>query len=301
VVGVLISKLGEFGLIERFKSSIKLDSSVVRGSGDDCAVLKFKRREYLLFTCDMLVEGIDFFSNERPYLIGRKALAVSISDIAACAGLPRYCLISLGIPKGVSVEFADKLFRGMLDIAREFKINLVGGDLSRSKQLTIDVSMLGVVEKRYLVLRKGAKKGDIIFVTGQLGGSIKGKHLKFFPRIKEARFLVKNFKINSMIDISDGLAQDMGHILKESKKGAVIYEDLIPVSKSARNLEDALYSGEDFELLFTLSRKEAKKLLLKKLPGFRPIGEITEEGFGLRLLDKRGKARDIQPRGFRHF
>lgn len=297
---MLLSKLGEFGLIERFKKSIKLDSTVVKGTGDDCAVLKFNKGKYQLFSCDMLVEGIDFHPNEKPYLIGRKSLAVSISDIAACGGLPRYCLVSLGVTKRTSVEFTDKFLKGMLDLAKEFKINIVGGDLTRSGQLVVDVSILGVVEKRNLILRSGAKEGDIIFVTGRLGGSISGKHLKFIPRVKEARFLVRNFKINAMIDISDGLTQDLGHILQESKVGANIYEDLIPLSKEARNLEDALYSGEDFELLFTVSPGEAKKIIKRRLASFKPIGEITKRN-KLILVDKKGKENIINPKGFRHF
>ncbi len=297
----LLREIGEFGLIKRIKRSIKNDASVVKGTGDDCAVLEFDRNRYQLFTCDMIVENTDFTLHESPYLIGRKSLAVSISDIAACAGLPRYCLVSLGIPANTSVEFIDKLIKGMLTIANKYKINLVGGDLSRAKQLTIDVSMLGIVEKKNLVLRSGARIGDVIFVTGALGGSILGKHLKFIPRLKEARFLVKNVKVNSMIDISDGLAQDLGHILEESSAGATIYEDLIPVSKDARNLNDALYSGEDFELLFTVSRREAKKIYRKKLFLFKPIGEIVGKKYGLRLVDKGGKEKVIKPKGFRHF
>ncbi len=298
---MLITKLGEFGLIERLKKSIKTDSSVIKGSGDDCAVLALDKKRYQLLTCDMIVEGVDFTIKDNPYLIGRKALAVSVSDIASSSGLPRHCLISLAMPKNTSVEFVDRLFKGMLGIAREYNINIVGGDISSAGQLIIDVSMSGIVEKKYLTLRSGAKIGDIIFVTGELGGSIQGKHLRFKPRLKEARFLAKNFKVNAMIDISDGLAQDLGHILEESSKGAVIYEDLIPLSKAARGLHDALYMGEDFELLFTLSPKEAKKLYNKKLPVFKPIGEITDKKYGLRLVDRHGRERVIALRGFRHF
>jgi len=298
---MLIGSLGEFGLIDRIKKLIKTDASVIKGTGDDCAVIKFSKDKYMLFTCDMLVEGVDFTGKESPYLVGRKAIAVSISDIAACAGLPRYCLVSLGVPKNSSVEFIDKLIKGMSRLARKYGINIVGGDISRSRQLTIDVSMLGIVEKKNLILRSGAKIGDIIFVTGKLGGSILGKHLRFIPRLKEARSLVKNFRVNSMIDISDGLTQDLGHILEESSTGAIIYEDLIPISKQARNLNDALYWGEDFELLFTLSAFEAKKLYRKKLTGFKPIGEIVDKKYGLRLMDKRGKEKFIKPKGFQHF
>lgn len=298
---MLIGKIGEFGLIERIKKTIRLDSSVVKGSGDDCAVIKFKKDKFLLFTCDMIVEDVDFTSKVNPYLIGRKALAVSISDIAACAGIPRYAVVSLGLPKNFTVKKADSLAKGLTDLAKEYKINIVGGDISRSAKLTLDVSMLGEVEKKYLVLRSGAKVADVIFVTGSLGGSILGKHLKFTPRLKEARFLVKNFKINSMIDISDGLAADLGHILKESKVGAIIYEKLIPKSSQGKNLEDCLYSGEDFELLFTMAPESAKKLLSKKLKQFKEIGRITQERFSFRLVDKNCRQKSIKPRGFRHF
>jgi thiamine-monophosphate kinase len=296
-----ISELGEFGLIERFKRQIKLDSSVVEGTGDDCAVIKFSQDKYLLFTCDMIIEGVDFLKREDPYLIGRKSVAVSISDIAACAGLPYYCLAALALPKDVTLKFVDALFKGMRDMAKRFKINLVGGDLSRSKQVTIDVSMLGLVEKASLVLRSGAEKGDIIFVTGALGGTLAGKHLRFDPRVKEARFLAKNFKPSAMIDISDGLSQDLGHILAQSSKGAVIYEELIPVSSKAASLHDAICGGEDFELLFTLSRNKAKRLLRNNPMHFKPIGEITDKIYGLRLIDKRGRQHKITPKGFRHF
>ena len=279
---------------------IKTDSSVIVGSGDDCAVLEFDKNNYLLFTCDMLVEGVDFTDKDDAYLVGRKSLVVSISDIASCCGLPRYCLISVALPKGTALEYADRLFKGMLSIAKKFKVNITGGDVSQAPQITIDVSMLGIVEKKNLVLRSGAKIGDIICVTGELGGSILGKHLRFIPRLKEARFLVKNFKINSMIDISDGLVQDLGHILAKSNAGAALYENLIPISKYSRNLDDALYGGEDFELLFTLPRREAQKLF-KKPCNFKPIGEIVSKKQGLRLIDRKNKEKTLKIKGFTHF
>lgn len=296
-----INRVGEFGLIARLRKRIKTGPAVVKGIGDDCAVLEFNKNRYQLFTCDTLVEGVDFIRAEKPYRIGRKAIAVSVSDIAACAGIPQYCLVALAVPQRTTVNFIDELLRGILSIARKYKIDLAGGDLSRSGHLVINVSMLGSVEKKNLVLRNGAETGDIIFVTGSLGGSIKGKHLNFTPRVKEARFLAKNFKVNAMIDISDGLAQDLGHILKESNKGAVIYEQLIPLAQEAENLNDALYKGEDFELLFTLPRKEAKKLMKKNIKIFRVVGEITERRCGLMLLDRMGRAHQIRPKGFRHF
>lgn len=298
---MLINQLGEFGLIKRFRRSIKTDASVIKGSGDDCAVIKFDKGNYLLFTCDMITQGVDFLPGSDPYLIGKKAVNISISDIAACGGRPRYCLIALGIPAKTPLTYIDRLAKGFFTAAGIYKINIVGGDVSRTDKLTIDVSMLGVVKKKNLVLRGGAKNGDIIFVTGPLGGSIRGKHLSFTPRLKETLYLAKNFHPGAMIDISDGLLQDLGHILEESRVGAVIYEDLIPLSEEAQNLSEALYMGEDFELLFTLSPQEAKKLVLKRLPGYKPIGQIMGKGYGLKIVDRSGKEKAAKPRGFRHF
>lgn len=301
---MLISKLGEFGLIKRFKEKITTDSSVIEGVGDDCAVLEFNKQQYQLFSCDMIVEGVDFFSNENPYLVGRKAIAVSISDIAACGGIPRHCLVSLGIHKKTPVEFIDKLFGGMRDLARQYKINIVGGDLSKSPNLIIDISMLGLVKKKDLVLRSGACSGDLIFTTGPLGGSFKSAHhLNFIPRLAESRYLVNNFRINSMIDISDGLIADLGHILERSTKGAVLYEELIPKTKYAKSLNDALYSGEDFELLFTISKAAAKKFHSARHPKgmqFFFMGEISAYP-GITLVDKNSRCRKLRVKGFRHF
>jgi thiamine-monophosphate kinase len=296
-----IKQLGEFGLIKRLTRQLRNDSSVIKGPGDDCAVVKFNRRYYQLLTCDMIVEGVDFKPHDKPALIGRKALAVSLSDIAACAGIPKYAVVALGLPKQTKVETVDEICRGMFRLARQFQVNIVGGDISRSPRLTIDVSMAGLVEKKRLVLRNGASVGDFIFVSGALGGSISGKHLTFTPRVKEARFLAGNFKINSMIDISDGLAQDLGHILEQSCAGAVIYADLIPRAHASISLEDALYSGEDFELLFTMSRKEAGKLISLRTGIFHPIGHITGKKSGLRLIDRNCRERLIMPRGYKHF
>lgn len=298
---MLVKDLGEFKLIERFRKQIKPNSSLIVGSGDDCAVLKFDKKRYQLFTCDMIVENVDFTLKDDPYLIGRKAIAVSISDIASSCGSPEHCLISLGIPKNTPLKFLDCLFKGILDICREYKINIAGGDLSSSNKLIIDVSMLGLVDKKDLALRSAAKPGDYIFVTGELGGSLLGKHFKFTPRVREARFLSKNFKINAMIDVSDGLAQDLNHILTQSKVGAIIYEELIPLSPQARDLSDALNSGEDFELIFTMPEIEGKRLLNRRIINFKLIGEIVDKKYGFKLAYSSGKIKDIKLKGFNHF
>ncbi len=284
-----LRQIGEFGLIKRFQKKIKTDHSVFRGSGDDCAVLNLNKSSYQLFTCDMIIEGIDFKRSDNLQAVGRKALGVSISDIAACGGIPRYAVVSLGLPRNMQVNQADLLSKGIFGLAKKYKINIVGGDISASDKLIIDVSMLGEVKKRKLCLRRGARNGDIIMVTGSFGGSIKGKHLKFTPRIKEANFLVDNFKINSMIDVSDGLIQDLGHILEQSSTGAVLYESLVPLSKEAEGVEEALCSGEEFELLFTASRDQASRIVKCKKYPFRVIGEIMPASFGLRLINQENK------------
>ena len=298
---MFVGSIGEFRLIERFRRQIKLDSSVIKGSGDDCAVMAFDKGNYLLFTCDMIIENIDFTRHDPAHLIGRKALAISLSDIAACAGIPRYALVSLGIPRITSLRFIDRVFAGMNALAKEYKVNLVGGDISKSKELIIDVSMIGCVEKSRLVLRSGARVGDAIFVSAPLGGSIKGKHLTFKPRLREARFLAGHFKINSMIDISDGLAQDLGHLARASEVGAVLFENAIPLAKHSCGLKDALFAGEDFELLFTLSQKESKSLLSQSKYHFYCIGKIVRKKWGVTLSAKDGTQHIIPAKGFKHF
>jgi thiamine-monophosphate kinase len=160
--------------------------------------------------------------------------------------------------------------------------------------------MLGLAEIKHLALRSGCRPGDILFVTGELGGSIKGRHFRFFPRVEEAQFL-KRFKVRAMIDISDGLAQDLAAMARRSRVGAVLYEELIPVSREASGLEDALYSGEDFELLFSLPRAEAKRLLRRKIINFKPIGEIVNARYGLQLIDAEGRPKRLAAKGYRHF
>lgn len=300
-----ISKFGEIGLINRISNVIKLDKSIIKGIGDDTAVIKYTNDRYLLFTTDMFVEDVHFkIPKNNFYGIGWKAVCANISDIAAMGGLPRYLVVSVGLPKIFKVEWVDKIYKGMLDACKRFDTNLVGGDTVRSKGLVISVALLGDVKKNNLVLRNGAKEGDLIFVTGKLGGSIKGRHITFMPRIYEAQYLVKNFKINSMIDLSDGISVDLNHIAKESNIGAIVYADLIPLSKNAKDYKGALYNGEDFELLFTVVLKEAVRIE-NKIPKLDTkvtcIGEITKRENGVRLFGRGKKIIKLTPKGFRHF
>lgn len=301
-----IRDIGELGLIGRVSKKTRYDNSVVRGIGDDTAVLKWKTGKYLLFTCDMLVEDVHFKRRSAmPFQIGWKALARNLSDIAAMGGLPKYALVSIGIDPNLPVSFADGIFDGIRQLAKRFGVNIVGGDTSKSEKVIIDISLIGEVGRKDLILRSGAREGDAIFVTGLIGGSIKGRHLNFIPRLDEARSLVKGFKVNSMIDISDGLLLDMWRILDASKVGAVVYEDLIPVSDKADSFEHAITDGEDFELLFTMSPKEAERFMkrysLKLGIPVSLIGEVTAKSCGFRLMGKDWREKRIGKKGFLHF
>ena len=295
-----LQDIGEFGLIKRIADKEKIsDKDVVVGIGDDTAVLKYKKNLYLLLTTDMLVEDVHFNQKATPFQIGWKALAVNISDIAAMGGIPKYGLVSLGLKKSTSLKFVDEIYQGIRSLAKKFKVKIVGGDTVASSKLVINVALTGEVEKKYLTLRKGAKIGDKIYVTGRLGGSIIGKHLSFIPRVKEARYLVKNFHPSAMIDISDGLLSDLKRICEASNVGAKIYQKKIPVSREAVSLQNALTGGEDFELLFTVSEKYNNLIKSSKF-SITQIGEITKKKEVI-LLDEKGKKVSSEKAGFNHF
>lgn len=296
-----LPEASESNLVTIISRKIKTDSSVICGIGDDTAVLKYTKDRYLLYTCDMLIEGVDFTSRARPEQIGHKALACSLSDIAAMGGVPRYALVSLGLPKRDAQSFIDGFYDGLRKLARKFKVNVVGGDLSASQKITVDVSVIGQVHKRRLTLRKGARPGDIIFVSGSLGGSIYGKHLSFIPRIKESNYLVSHYKVNAMMDISDGLSLDLYRLCQASGVGAVIYESLIPVAGEAKSFDEALHMGEDFELLFTMPASLVRKLIKSRGKSFKAIGEIRDKKFGLKLITKDYQEKPLVPKGYQHF
>lgn len=299
-----LKDIGEFGLIDKLKKKFKTGQSVICSIGEDAAVIKYKRDEYLLFASDMLIENVHFkISKEKGLFakIGHKALACNISDIVAMGGIPRYAVISLGLPAGLNLRFALEFFSGMQKLARKFGVSIVGGDISRSNRIIADVSLIGFVRRKNLTLRSGACSGDIIFVTGSLGGASCGKHLAFTPRLEEAQYLLRKYKVNSMIDISDGLAQDLWQIVKSSEKGAVLYEELLPVASQAGNTKTALYEGEDFELLFTVSLKVAEEIMKDKKLKVYAIGEIFKNRKIFDLVDKTGRQKNLKLSGYKHF
>lgn len=301
----VLHDIGEFGLIKKIAEwTAGPRGSVIRGIGDDTAVIKYTKNKYLLLTTDMLIEDVHFrLSEATPYLIGRKSLAVNISDIIAMGGVPKYAIVALGISGNRKISFIKGIYSGMRDLADRYGIAIVGGDTNRSGKIVISVSLVGEVEKENLVLRSNAKAGDAIFVTGRLGGSYKSKrHLTFTPRLKEARYLVKNFKISSMIDISDGIASDIARIAEESRVGARLDEKAIPLSKTC-GIKNALFDGEDFELLFTASEREAVSISRRWPYSLKltKIGNITGAKGVTELITKTGKIKRIPESGFRHF
>ena len=288
----------EFDYIRWIRRQTPKRSGVVVGPGDDCAVLSPGLRAGLV-TTDMLMEGVDFrLADADPVAIGRKALAVNLSDIAAMAGVPTAVVVSVSLPKHPSGrttrELAEQLYCGMREVADGFGVPIVGGDTNTwDNGLVISVTALGEVTERGAVLRSGAKPGDVIFVTGRVGGSILGRHLAPTPRIREALTLHQIVDLHAMIDISDGLAADLNHILTESGCGAVLYANAIPIHDDAIVLSQqsgktplmhALHDGEDFELIFTVSSADAVTLVKQSaVPVFR-IGECLAE-LGLWLND----------------
>ena len=296
----------EFKLIESIEKQFSLfDKNILKGIGDDVAVIK-NGQEFLLATTDMLVED-DHFNRKwsTPEQIGKKAVEVNVSDIISTGGAPTNMLISIALIPGTNFNWITKVFKGIKKAANKHKISLVGGDTTHGKTCVINVCLLGTTKKP--ILRSTAKPGELICVTGKLGGSSAGlklfqKNKKLPPNLKKrhlepkARIDVTKsiFKyVTSMIDISDGLASEVKHICKQSKTGAIIFQDKIPLEKNAC-LIDALSGGEDFELLFTI-----KKNNLNKMENITVVGEIKNKSYGIWLIE--GNKKIKMPGGYDHF
>lgn len=303
-----ISALGEDRLIRRMARGIRTDRSVLRGIGDDCAVLAGSPGgRHLLFASDMLVEGVHFRRGARAEGIGWKALAVNVSDVAAMGGLPRHAVISIGLPRGTGVSFVDGVYRGLRRCAARFGVNLVGGDTVRSPKIVLDVAILGEVERDRAVLRSGARPGDALMVTGRLGGAVRsGRHLSFTPRAREARALAARTRIHAMMDLSDGLWVDLPRMCRASGVHAVLEPERIPRSRGC-SLRQALADGEDFELLLAVPAGEAERLARWARGhlrcGLTRIGRVVRPaGEGpVTFADAGGRRRKVSFRGFEHF
>jgi thiamine-monophosphate kinase len=309
--------MNEFELIQRLTHSLPTNKTVVTGPGDDCAVLDFGLADkLLLFKTDAVVEGIHFAPSAPAEKIGHKALARCLSDIAAMAGTPTAALVTLALPRSFEPGFVESIYTGMSALARRHEVAIVGGETtSNPERLLISIALLGYVPRGKGVLRSGAEAGDALFVTGELGGSLAGRHLEFEPRLFEARWLAQHFPIHAMLDLSDGLGGDLRHLLKASRVGAELLATAIPISREARRaakaessakppLLAALTDGEDFELLFTVASRDAVPLLdawKRQFPqvALTCIGKITA-GENITIRDPHG-VRPFNAHGYVHF
>lgn len=328
----VLREIGEFGLINQIRRWMTpSDPALLQGIGDDVAVIEM-RGKVLLVTTDILIEGIHF---DRawidPYRLGKKALMVNLSDIAAMGGVPKYFLISLGLPKNLSLSFISLFYRGLKEGTKRFQVDLIGGDTSLSQKIVINICLLGEGKRGELLFRRGVKVGNDLFVSGTLGNAALGlkilqkegfmgrpkglieKHLSPSPRIELGQALARHRLATAMIDVSDGLLIDTTHLLEKSGVGARIWEDRIPLSRSYRKwihsyskdfYQVALTGGEDYELLFTASPEKKKKISTLALSSKIPItwiGEILPQKEGFHIIRRDGKEYSPGRLGFEHF
>ncbi len=309
--------MNEFELIRQLTQSLPRNHAVVTGPGDDCAVLDLGvPGRLVLFKADAVVEGIHFTRETTPEKVGHKALARCLSDIAAMAGTPSAALVTLALPKEFDLAFVSAIYDGMNALARRHGVAIVGGETTTNpERILISIALLGTVAKDRCIHRSGAKPGDVIFVSGELGGSLAGRHLDFEPRLAEAGWLAEHFAVHAMIDLSDGLAGDLRHVLDAAQAGAELLKTAIPISRAAKlqakakssakpPLLAALTDGEDFELLFTVAARDAVPVAdawRARFPGVKLscIGMITAAP-GLRIRDKDG-VRPFTGHGYVHF
>ncbi|MEY2483970.1 MAG: thiamine-monophosphate kinase [Verrucomicrobiota bacterium] len=291
-----LSELGEDRLLAQLLPKLSRNRGVIVGAGDDCAVVKSDGRGQLqLLKTDCLVENIHFTKNSRPERIGWKAMARPLSDFAAMSGVPQFALVTLILPSDKTLAWVKKIYRGIDKAARAFEVAVVGGETSRIKgPAVISISVTGFVEEKRWVGRAGGKANDELFVTGRLGGSLRGRHLEFVPRIAESRWLTKNFRVNAMMDLSDGLGADLPRLAQASGVGFEVDEAALPLNPGCTT-EQAISDGEDYELLFAIAasdRQRLEKAWAKKFPklALTRIGNLTSN-----------RKRQRLSRGYLHF
>jgi thiamine-monophosphate kinase len=330
---VKLKDIGEFGFIKRIEGGcIVKDKNVIRGIGDDCCVFQTSGERAILLTTDMLVEKIHFLlSAISPYQLGRKSLAVNLSDIAAMGGTPREAVISIAIPNTVDLTVLDGVYDGMKSMAKEFGVNLLGGDTTSSPEhLVINIALVGEAAEDEIIYRSGAGEGELIFLTGPVGSSaagldliLKGREAKGwedlieahhnpYPHVKEGRIIASMKATNSLIDVSDGVAADLGHICAESGLGAILEERMIPTTEKFRDYCErfdensnqlSLHVGEDYVLLGTVVPESANALrtaLVSEGCEFYQIGQMVAEP-GLKLRSRENSLESMGTIGWDHF
>lgn len=333
--------MNEFDRIKQIRATAEQRNGsaagLVRGIGDDAAVVRALSGNDVVVTTDLLVEDVDFRrDNTRPDLLGHKSLAVSLSDLAAMGARPRWALVSIGVPHDVwNTDFLDQFYKGFFDLADHYGVKLIGGDISRTPdKIVIDSIVVGECKSDREVLRTGAKPGDQIYVTGFLGDAAAGlrlierrtkfidrgdnhpidnlllRHLRPDPRVGWGLLLGEQHLATAMIDISDGLSSDLNHLCEESQVGAIVEASLLPIDdvvselcgrRALDPLMLALHGGEDFELLFTVAPEKAGKLPARVdgVPVTR-IGEIREASEGVKISEG-PRVWQLEPRGWEHF
>lgn len=293
-----LSELGEDRLLAQLLPKLHRNRRVIVAAGDDCAIVKSDGRGKLqLLKTDCLVENIHFTKKNRPELIGWKAMARPLSDFAAMSGMPQFALVTLVLPPDKTLAWVKKIYRGIDKAARAFEVAVVGGETSRIKgPAVISISVTGFVEKQRWVGRAGGKANDDLFVTGRLGGSLRGRHLEFVPRIVESRWLTKNFRINAMMDLSDGLGADLPRLAQASRVGFEVDEAALPLNPGCTRTQ-AISDGEDYELLFAISPRHSARLLKSWRQKF-PKLVLTRIG---KLNSKFGIRNSKFPGGYVHF
>jgi thiamine-monophosphate kinase len=316
--GPSVQNLGEFGLIDRL-IHILGDGDLEVGIGDDTAVIDRPGAEQLLATVDMLVEGVHFtLDGLHPFALGRRALAVNLSDIAAMGGNPLFALVSLALPPDRPARLIVDLYRGLRHEAAAFHTSIVGGNLAGTAgPLVIDLALVGEVARGRAVLRSGAREGDILAVTGVLGAAaaerLSGRQASWVPqpRLRAGKALADAGLAHAMIDLSDGLGGDVHHLAQASGVGAVIEEDALPIAIGARRLAEdnnldpyelALYGGEDYELLIAMSEDavERARSLLGPVP-LTIVGTVLAAGQGITVEHVGGTRDPLEARGWAHF
>ncbi len=276
---------GEDALVARLRRALRTRGrGVVAGIGDDCAAVAGPGRDLLLLKTDGVVEGRHFTARDAAAAVGWKAAGRAVSDVAACGGRPAHALVTAVVRPEQTGRWLDGLYRGLARSGREFGFDVVGGELWRTDgPAVVSVAMTGTVARQEFVRRSGGRPGDVLFVTGVLGGSLtSGWHLRFRPRLHEARWLVTNFRVRAMMDLSDGLAADLPRLARAGATGFVLDAASVPRRRGATAAQ-ALADGEDFELLFAVAPREADRLERewpKRWPGVRltRIGRLARAG-----------------------
>jgi len=291
-------ELGENRLIDQLTARLKPRADVITGPGDDCAMVAAPDSgQLLLLKTDCVVERVHFQPNDKPSSVGWKAMARTLSDFAAMAGLPQFALVTIVVSADRKVRWVKEVYRGLQRCADRFAVAIVGGETSRTDgPAMVSVAVVGTVEEDRWVSRAGGKIGDALFVTGKLGGSIDGKHLNFTPRIAEARWLSANFSIHAMMDLSDGLGADLPRLAAASGVGFAIEEKALP-RKRGCSVDAAINDGEDYELLFAIGPNDAGRLPAKWRKKFSDLA-LTRIGV---LLPAAGFELPRSFRGYVHF